>query len=561
MMKPAGLGARTFLLLAFATAAAQAQSSAPGAAGASATETASGALRVRFELGASELDPAVLRAEIERELKRPVMVVSDGSAALSLSVRDSNRLVLEYDDARSGKLERSVDLPREPRRAAEVIALLVGNVARDETGEILRSLEPVPSAAPEEPPPAEPQPVSAPTPAPTPAPAAAKTKARRGRFNSRRRWLGLRSPFDDLTRGPLAFNLSLAHPIALLRDSDRRVLHLELGLAYSKVGALEGAGMNLGALVVQRNVRGVALGVFWNEIGGDTRGLSGTLIYERSGGSLEGVSLGGLVARRKGQVQGLQAALVFNEATDVRGALLGGAINNARRVEGAAAATAVNILSGDAEGAVLAAGVNVTSNVDGVVASTAFNRSRDVRGVTLSAGLNVARNVHGVSAGLINFQDRVEGVQLGFVNIAREVDGASLGVVNVAGNGRVQPIVYGSTAMPIHLGVKFLVGYTYSELGWAAAPSDDVQSPEGGLGMHFPLGASVYVEPGVHYSEVLSTKNDDQAEHGDIHYRARLGVRLFDAFDLFGGGGVIQRIHGADSGKISGEALFGVAAL
>jgi hypothetical protein len=371
----------------------------------------------------------------------------------------------------------------------------------------------------------------------------------------------LRSPFDDLTRSPIAFNLSLAHPIALLRDSDRRVLHIELGLAYSKVGAIEGAGVNLGALVVKRDVRGVALGTFWNEIGGHTRGFSGTLIYERSGGSLEGVSLGGLVARRKGQVQGLQAALVFNEAIDVRGALLGGVLNKARGVDGAAAATAVNILTAPAKGAVLAAGMNVTSDVDGVVASTAFNSSRDVRGVTLSSGLNFARNVHGVSAGLINFQDRVEGVQLGVVNVARQVDGAAIGIVSIAGNGRVQPLLYGSTAMPVHLGVKFLVGHAYSEVGWAASPGEDVQSPEGGLGVHFPFGASLYLEPGVHYSEVLSTKNDDAAEHGDMHYRARLGVRFFDTFDLFGGAGVIQRIHGADSGKVSAEALFGLAAL
>src|SRR5690606_4051439 len=86
-----------------------------------------GELRIRLDLGPRDLDPALVKSEIERELGRRVALVDTGSAPLSVSVQQPDRLTLRYDDARSGRVERSVDLPADPRRATEVIALLVGN--------------------------------------------------------------------------------------------------------------------------------------------------------------------------------------------------------------------------------------------------------------------------------------------------------------------------------------------------------------------------------------------------------------------------------------------------
>ena len=147
--------------------------------------------------------------------------------------------------------------------------------------------------------------------------------------------------------------------------------------------------------------------------------------------------------------------------------------------------------------------------------------------------MNISRRLRGLSIGIINVADSVEGVQLGVVNVTREVKGASLGVVSVAGNGRIQPTFWTSNLMPAHVGVRFIAGYAYSELGAALNPGDDTHAVEVGGGLHLPLTARLYLEPGVHYSEVQSTQDDDADEHGDLHYRLRAGLRFFDLFDVF----------------------------
>lgn len=448
-------------------------------------------MRLRLEIGASQLDPAALELEIERELNRPVQIVTEADAPLAITLSEPGRLTLEYLNERSGWIERSIDLPANPRRAQEVIALLVGNVVRDEAAELLRSLEPAPKdeaappleAAEAEPAPSPEPPRTEPPPAP-PERAPPETPAPRDVEQ------------EELIRGPLRLNASLFHPVAVRPDSQRRLLNLELGLMYSNVGAIHGFAFNLGALVIHQGLRGFAFSS-WTVVHGVSRGASTSLLLNETHG-------------------------------DFRGALLSSGVNLGETQHGAAVAAGANILRETSYGALI-------------------------------APVNVAKVVRGVSIGVVNIADRVDGLQLGVVNVAREVRGASIGLASIAGNGSIQPVLWLGTARPsYHVAAKFLVGYVYSELGLAFSP--DERALESGLGLHLRLFRTLYVEPGVHYTDIHLAGTVEPDYRNELHYRLRLGLRLFDAFDVFAGGDAIQRLSGGTDGPRV-QALFGVAVL
>ena len=266
-----------------------------------------------------------------------------------------------------------------------------------------------------------------------------------------------------------------------------------------------------------------------------------------------------MLAYRNANVSGAHAGLALAVAKDVQGAQVAGGASVSARTQGATAAGALNIVHGSLQGAAAAGAVNLIGSVRGAALASAVNVTGDASGFLAAGGVNITRDLSGVSIGLINVARKVDGLQLGLINVASEVDGASLGLVSVAGNGRIQPVFYGSTSMALHAGVKFLAGYAYSEVGFAYAPRGRTQALELGGGVHIPMGV-VYLEPGVHFSETKgSSGNASYEEHGDLHHRLRLGVRLFDRMDLFAGGGVLQGIQGRTKEKIRSEAFAGIA--
>ena len=174
----------------------------------------------------------------------------------------------------------------------------------------------------------------------------------------------------------------------------------------------------------------------------------------------------------------------------------------------------------------------------------------------------MAETLRGLQLGVVNVAGEVHGVQLGVVNVAKHVDGTSIGLVSVADNGRLQPVLWASTLMPINAAMKFTVGPLYTQAGFGYAPSNDTYTYELGLGAHIPVGR-VFIEPGVHYSEMRSSKHPtdhELLEHG--HYRVSLG---FDAGPVspFIGVSVLQRFaHSSDapsSDPVKVEGFSGVA--
>jgi hypothetical protein len=461
------------------------------------------ALPLTLSLTGSKLDPETIRRAIELELKRPVSLTKPGSAAsgngatqsLSVVVHADHTVSVSYHAADGVTRTRSLGLPQDDARSPEVIALLSGNLSRDEAAELLADLaarantptsaSPDASATPTTPePPKPPEPSAPPARKPTPAPVPKPVQ---------------KPAPDELLRLPYpAFDLSLVHPISLIPRSERYLINGELGLVYSHIGALSGVGLNVMVLRTERYVHGISYATFYNAYG-DLRGCAVTGVANL-GRDLDGCTVAGVV----------------NQARDGRGIQVAGFVNIAGKL----------------------------------------------RGLQLSGVTNIAQEIAGAQIGLVNVAGEVHGLQIGLVNVAKHVDGASFGLVSMAGNGRVQPVLWASTVMPVNAALKFTVGSFYTQLGAGYTPSDQTYSYEVGLGAHLPIG-SWFVEPGVHYSEQRDPNRVFSDElNENLHYRLAVGLDLH-AVSPFIGAAVLHRFAHAidvpDSHPVAVEAFGGLA--
>lgn len=470
-------------------------------------------LPLAVELHGSTLSAEVIRKAIEVELGRPVALAAASTGPSLLVVAHRNRTATVSFRTSSGVTRsRTIGVPQDEARSAEVIALLSGNLSRDEAAELLASLaaktapaatsEPAPSAEPTpEPPPTAPP--SEPAPKPKPAePRAQPTPTS-----------AAQSTPPPLQHTPL--NLSLVAPVTLFSHTERRSINAELGLFYSRVGELRGAGLNAIALNVEGDTHGASIASIYLRNGGTVHGLGLSGLVQQSGG-LEGVQLSGLSNLTSGRAQGVSAAGVLDFQQDFVGLQLAGALNRARHVEGVQAAGAVNI----------------------------------------------ARRVTGLQLGVVNVADEVEGLQLGVVNVAKRVKGTSLGLVSLAGNGRIQPVFFVGMNSSVNAAMKFTVGPIYTQAGLGDGPGSHSWQYELGAGGHFPIGRW-FVEPGVHYSEVRNLDDAFGAQRIEYaHYRVAIGIDL-GRVSPFLGGGVLQRFHHADNAPasvpVTGEAFGGAA--
>lgn len=486
-------------------------SAAPRASAQNATSAVAPALSITLRLNHSQLDAEAIRKAVELELKRPVTLALDASEAqpgLSALANPDHTVTVSYRAPNGLIRTRTIGLPSDPSRSAEVIALLAGNLTRDEAAELLAALPtPAPSAAP-----ASTAPTASAPPVPTPAPSVAPLPTPAPKPSSPAPRSVSRTPLLP-TRSPI--NVSLFSPLALYPDSAQRRFIVELGLAYSHVGELHGAGANVFILHTERDVRGV----------------SAATLYNRTDGTVTGATLSAIVNRDQ-QLVGLQASGVLN---------LG---------------------AGAQQGVVAAGAANLHGDVSGVQAAGAFNQARSVEGLQVAGAVNVAQTIRGLQLGVVNVASEVHGLQIGVVNVAKHVDGTSIGLVSVADNGRLQPVLWASTLMPINAAMKFTVGPLYTQAGLGYAPGNDTYTYELGLGAHIPIGR-VFIEPGVHYSEMRSSKHltdHELLEHG--HYRLSVG---FDAGPVspFIGVSVLQRFahspDAPDSDPVKLEGFSGVA--
>ena len=500
-----------------------------------AAAVASSPLPLMLDLGSSKLDVEAVRKAIELELRRPVVLTSAAvdsrnAAELSVVAHADHTVTVSYRTSTGTTRARSIRLPEDSTRGAEVIALLSGNLSRDEAAELLADLaaKSTPSAEPElatgdasQPGAQEPaakadaktSPAAGETPPPpSPKPAQPST------------------PPPLLQTAPPAINLSLVPSIALYRNSRQRLFALELGLVHSHVGELHGAGLNLSVLHTERDVRGASFATFYNQTGGQVIGISGSGLVNRRHG-LRGIEFGGLLNFGSADGQGLAAAGLANFEQGFEGLQVAGLVNSSK-------------------------------NFRGVQTAGLSNQAHAFTGLQAAGVVNVADSITGLQIGAVNVAGEVHGLQIGVVNVAKRVSGTSLGLVSVAGNGRVQPVLWASSSQPLNAAVKFTVGPLYTQAGLGYSYGDQTYGYELGLGGHFAIGR-FFLEPGVHYSELRSAKHPfdhELIEYG--HYRVAAGLDG-GRFSPFVGVGILQRFaHSADapeSSPVTVEVFGGVA--
>ena len=503
---------------------ARAQATAPTSAPPVAPEApANPPLPLTISLDHSKLDPEAIRRAIELELKRPVALTHNDARAnaatddtpqsLTVIVHSDHTVSVSYHAANGVTRTRSIGLPQDDARGAETIALLSGNLSRDEAAELLADLaakagSPAAAATPESDakPPATPAEATNPEPA---APVTAKPPQPAPPKNKNQT-----SPNDLLILPYPAFNLTLVHPTSLIRHSERYVINGELGLVYSRVGALNGVGFNVMVLQVDRDVRGLAFASFYNHSGGISHGISGA-----------------------------------------------GLVNAYHELHGCALAGIANV-GQDSDGCAIAGIVNWTRIGQGFQIAGVLNDAGKFSGLQLSGVTNVAAEIRGMQVGLVNVAGNVTGTQIGVVNVAKHVEGTSLGLVSVVGNGRVQPVLWASTFMPLNAAAKFTVGSFYTQLGGGYAPDNHTYTYELGIGAHLPAGR-LFFEPGVHYSEQRDAKRYFSHELSEnVHYRIAVGLDLHSVSPFLGAALVQRFAHESDapdSHALAVEGFGGVA--
>ncbi len=511
---------------------------------------------LRVESRSPELTDSAISSAIQTELQRSAGSADLAAATLEVSVNEDRLARVAVHTASGETRSRELQLPTDPSSALEVLGLVSASLVRsdaDALADALRSRN------------VAPQPV-APSATAVPADAAAKPpEAAAAKAEPQDKGDAPETPPKAPDAVPLAsskpslrtapVNASLVHPLAVLPDSDERRINFELGLIYSRVGAVNGFGLSGLVLRTEQDVQGAVISGLWSHVGGDTTGLNVAGLFSRSQGSLEGLSASGVVDLRSGTVLGAQFGGVFADNAGTEGIQVGGVFARSRSVLGLQAG-GVAALGEDATGLQVGGVGTVASDLRGLQAGGVFAWAEnteglqvggvtaladDVTGAQIAGVVSSAHDVHGTQIGVVNVAHRVRGVQIGVVNVADRVDGFPIGLVNAVGNGRNQLVAwYGGEQMPMNLGLKYLHGPIYTLLAVGAKPSKDdkgdVYGAGAGLGAHIKLYRDAFLElDGLWMHESRFERNDNGVQ--TVRGRAALGYQITDKLGVFAGGG------------------------
>jgi hypothetical protein len=359
-----------------------------------------------------------------------------------------------------------------------------------------------------------------------------------------------------LTSPRFAANVSFYHPLTARKHTEQWRLNLELGVAYSRVGAINGAAANLGYLRVDQAVDGFAGSIFWTRTGGDVRGIVGSVFVAEGYGRLKGIGFATFANLHPGNVEGLQSSVFVTTAGDVLG-IEGAALvtlgRDVRGLQGSAGVTAGRDILG-AQFGLIVAGRDLVGAQLGLV-----ELARDVDGAQLGL-VNVARDQRGAQVSMVNVARRVNGVQLGLVNVAEELHGGAIGLVNVAGNGRFQPVVwFAGPGATLNAGYKSITDLTYTQGGIGYDLASNEYRFELGTGFHLALPRGFYGETGPGYAQTRSVKTSDEIRQ-EVRYDLRLGMEPVRGLTPFLGGTLTQRISGGGA-DFRGEYEVGISFL
>lgn len=415
-------------------------------------------LRVAFEIAAdanlgagvastSEMHAALLRTVEQRlsgELGRPVQRVRPADCAREcLHVTLGGASVTErFVPAGGEPRTRTIDVAGDPTLWPDAVALLAGNLVRDEAASLLATLP----AAPLAPPPMAPslppaEAASAPVTSPSASPPGGANLVADPSLASPAAYAGAAGP--GLTP-PTAVAASAAPPKP--HSPVAFGLFPLLSTDFTRVGGVRhdvsldlAAGISGGSRVFTASG---AVDIELGPVSGLQLGGAVAIAEE-----LRGAQLAGAVSYAT-LVRGTQIAGALSAASIVRGVQIGGAAAISTRSSGSQIAGAT-VLSGEDAGAQFAGALAISGRDAGTQVSGAMNLARRRAGVQVAGAVNVAGastatqvagalNVSGGTthtqiAGAVNIAHDVKGVQIGTFNIARRVDGVQVGVVNIGG--------------------------------------------------------------------------------------------------------------------------------
>jgi hypothetical protein len=252
-------------------------------------------LIVELELG-SRIEPAKLKAAIADELGTAVVLESGAKGGTLVVRQEGERVVVSFDRPDGRHEGRAFPLESDPEKAVRDIALLAGNVVRDQAAPFVLRPPPAPPA-PEAPEVAAPP--AAPTAPPEPAPCDATEPHAR---------LGL-----DLL--PFVGTSTLEVPRSSIRG-------ISLGAVGALSGRVKGLSMNGALGVATSALCGAQLSGAVNVVAGSMRGaqLAGAVNVSST---VSGAQLAGGVNVASSDVAGAQVATVNVAAGRVRGAQIG----------------------------------------------------------------------------------------------------------------------------------------------------------------------------------------------------------------------------------------------
>jgi hypothetical protein len=576
-MKIRSISMQTALALAFFVHSAPAFSQVLG-------ETLPAEIRVQLQLENTELTPAEVVNALEEEFG-VVITVTEEPAPLLLQV-NSRTLTASFENESGETVSRELNLPEAPSQQADAVALLAGNIARDEAAILLAQL----TAAQEKK--AEEKRRLAET--------AEKLKEeeelilekeqeqaveeRRLEADSERRKREAeaeeKEKAEKLAQRPpipiVPYSFTFSGDIGTPEKLSQKQTQFGLGAVYTDVGSVDGFAASILLLRNRGRAqngagRGAQLSLIWLGREGEFEGFSGSLIAATERGGTQGVQAGGLVALQdgdvegaqlslgaavaNGKIQGGQAGLVMASAPgDLQGiqlslvaSLMGG---NVEGIQGSAiaASTRGNIQGGQLGGI----SAYTQEKVDGF--QIGFSTvAREIDGFQFG-GVNVARhsvdgaqigvvNYGGGEAdtqvGLINIGGRVRGSQIGLLNVAQDVDGVAIAPFNIVPGLRTQLVTYASYThlqesrvgtpdpMMFHVGAKVLSGSFYSEFSFGLGPEGEECSGPTGDPLECTGGGVAYA-PGVAFGGRFQLSESFFLE-GDLQYEFQ---KAFSPSDL-----------------------------
>lgn len=474
---------------------------------------------VTLDVQAAELvDAEALREALEADLGVEVRLVHDPAARVVISASDDGRITLRVRRAGGDVLEREAVPEEGGARTITTVTLLVANLVRDESSELLALLRI--ARAPETVEPA-PEPVEpAPAPPPPPVPAAPAVPVPEPTPDA--------EPSLDPMPAAIDFAPLLGFSTAT-QGRDRR--HFALGVVGALSGRVEGLSLSGVVDLTLGEVRGLQLAGVAALAGGPVHGAQLGLVGVTTD-RVAGLQLTWAVAIAPNGLEGLQMSLV-GVAGPVRGVQMG----------------LVDVASSTVEGMQLGL-VNVAAG--------------EVRGAQLGLTNVAGGSLDGSQIGLVNVASgRVRGLQLGLVNVA-ESAGAAIGLVSVQHAGRTQLRVGADTNG--YLGATLVHGAGVGRWLLHAAGNPFLASRPGAL---VGVGFGFRIEPvdilHVDVELVTSAVLDRTLGHRgpDLLGDARLlfGVRIVEGLGIYAALGYRLHYTGDRRDDVELGAPFGVSEL